>query len=146
MIGRWIVGLAFFLHSSPRYKHVKKFAYNLLENSNYPYKKFFDYTMMLLIGISIYILIRHVKHDVNPDWLFFNNYVISIIFMIEYLLRLWIYSDSSKMIIEQYEHDLFLQRPFKLWNAVRRIIIHKTGFVFSPSAIIDLLAITPFFH
>lgn len=146
MIGRWIVGIAFFLHASPRYRHFKKVAYNLLENPNYPYKKFFDYTMMLLIGISIYILIRHVKHDVNPDWLFFNNYIISMIFMVEYLLRLWIYSDSSKMIIEQYEHDLFLQRPFKLWNALRRIVIHKSGFVFSPSAIIDLLAITPFFH
>lgn len=146
MIGRWIVGLAFFLHSSLRYRHIKKFAYNLLENPNYPYKKFFDYTMMLLIVVSVYILIRHVKNEVNEDWLFFNNYVVSIIFMFEYLLRLWIYSDSSKMIIEQYEHDLFLQRPFKLWSAVRRIVIHKSGFVFSTSAIIDLLAIMPFFH
>jgi len=146
MISRWIVGLAFFLHASPTYRHLKKFASNLLENPNYPYKKIFDYTMMLLIAISVYILIRHVKHEVNRDWLFFNNFVISFIFMIEYILRFWVYSDNSKVIIEQYEHDLFLQRPFKLWNALHNIFMTKMSFVFSLPAIIDLLAIMPFFH
>lgn len=146
MISRWIVGIAFFLHASPTYRHLKKFAFNLLENPNYPYKKFFDYTMMLLIAISVYILIRHVKHEVNQDWLFFNNYVISFIFLIEYLLRFWVYSDNSKVIIEQYEHDLFLQRPFKLWNVLHNIFMTKMSFVFSLPAIIDLLAIMPFFH
>ncbi|PHM16651.1 MAG: potassium transporter TrkA [Sulfuricurvum sp. PD_MW2] len=146
MIGRWIVGIAFFLHDSLRYRRVKKFFHNLLENPAYPYKKFFDYTMMVLIVISVYILVHHVKYEVKPDWLFFNNYVISVIFMIEYLLRLWVYSDNSKVIIEQYEHDLFLQRPFKILVAFRQIIITKSKFVFSLSAIIDLLAIMPFFH
>jgi voltage-gated potassium channel len=146
MIGRWIVGLAFFLNTSLRYRHVKKFFYNLLENTAYPYKKYFDYTMIALIIISVYILIRHVKHDVSPEWLFFNNYIVSIIFLIEYILRLWIYSDNSKAIIEQYEHDLFLQRPFKLGSVLKRIVVTKSGFIFSPAAIIDLLAIMPFFH
>ncbi len=146
MFIRWIVGIAFFLHASPRYRHVKKFIYNFLENPNYPYKRFFDYAMMVLIAISIYILIRHVKHDVSADWLFFNNYVISFIFLVEYLLRLWVYSDNSKAIIDQYEHDLFLQRPFRLWSVIRHITAIKSGFIFSPPAIIDLLAIMPFFH
>ncbi|HLD23919.1 MAG TPA: hypothetical protein VJA83_08240, partial [Sulfuricurvum sp.] len=91
MIGRWIVRFAFYLHASQRYHHTKKFFYNLLENSSYPYKKFFDYTMIVLIVISVYILVHHVKYEVKPEWLFFNNYVISVIFMIEYLLRLWVY-------------------------------------------------------
>jgi voltage-gated potassium channel len=146
MIGRWIVGIAFFLQASPRYRHVKKFFHNLLENPAYRYKKVFDYVMMVLIVISVYILVHHVKYDVKPDWLFFNNYVISVIFMIEYVLRLWVYSDNSKVIIEQYEHDLFLQRPFKLLSALHHIIVTKSKFVFSASAIIDLLAIMPFFH
>lgn len=146
MIGQWIVGIAFFLQASPRYRHVKKFFHNLLENTAYPYKKFFDYSMMLLIVISVYILVHHVKYEVKPDWLFFNNYVISVVFMIEYLLRLWVYSDNSKAIIEQYEHDLFLQRPFKLLTVMRHIAATKAGFIFSTSAIIDLLAIMPFFH
>jgi len=146
MIGRWIVGIAFFLTASPRYRHIKKFFHNLLENPSYPYKKFFDYTMIVLIVISVYILVHHVKYEVKPEWLFFNNYVISVIFMIEYLLRLWVYSDTSKAIIEQYEHDLFLQRPFRLGQIVHRIIVVKSEFVLSPAAIIDLLAIMPFFH
>ncbi|MBV5321941.1 MAG: ion transporter [Sulfuricurvum sp.] len=146
MIGRWIVGIAFFLSASPRYRHSKKFFHNLLENPSYPYKKFFDYTMMILIVISVYILVHHVKYEVKPDWLFFNNYVISVIFLIEYLLRLWVYSDNSKAIIEQYEHDLFLQRPFKVLTVLHHIVLTKSKFIFSPSAIIDLLAIMPFFH
>lgn len=146
MIGRWIVGIAFYLDASPRYRHIKIFFYNLLENPNYPYKKFFDYAMMTLIAISVYILVRHVKHEVSHEWLFFNNYVISLIFLAEYILRLWVYSDTSKAIIEQYENDLFLQRPFGWMRAMRRIIVTKSGFVFSPAAIIDLLAIMPFFH
>jgi len=146
VIGRWIVGIAFFLSTSPRYHHAKKFFHNLLENPSYPYKKFFDYTMMVLIAMSVYILILHVKHDVNPQWLFFNNYVVSFIFLVEYLLRLWVYSDTSKVIIEEYEHDLFLQRSFRWVSTLRLIAVKKLEYVVSPSAIIDLLAIMPFFH
>ena len=146
MFGRWIVGIAFFLHTSPSYRHIKKFFYNLLENSGYPYKKVVDYVMILLIVISVYILIRHVKHDVSAEWLFFNNYIISLVFLIEYLLRFWIYSDMSKVVIDQYEHDQFMQRPFRFADAFRTITSKKGEYVFSPSAIIDLMAIMPFFH
>lgn len=146
MIGRWIVGIAFYLHASSRYHHIKNFFYNLLENSDYLYKKFFDYVMMALIVASVYILIRHVKHEVSSEWLFFNNYIVSLIFLVEYLLRLWVYSDMSKVIIEEYEHDMFLQRPFRWVRALGLIISEKMKYVVSPSAIIDLLAIMPFFH
>lgn len=146
MFSQWMVGIAFFLHASPRYRHAKKFFHNLLENPSYPYKKFFDYTMMVLIIISVYILILHVKHDVSPKWIFFNNYVVSFIFFIEYMLRLWIYSDTSKIVIEQYEHDVFIQRPFNYFDAFRTIIKNKLSFITSTSAIIDMLAIMPFFH
>lgn len=146
MLGRWIVALAFFLHSSPPYRNAKNFTYNLLENSHYPYKKYFDYTMIILIFVSVYILIRHVKYEMSPGWIFFNNYVISLIFLIEYLLRLWVYSDSAKMVIDQYEHDLFLHRPFSLSASLKTIAKKKFEFIISPPALIDLLAIMPFFH
>ncbi|MDD2782948.1 MAG: potassium transporter TrkA, partial [Sulfuricurvum sp.] len=146
MFSQWMVGIAFFLHASPRYRHAKKFFYNLLENPAYPYKRFFDYTMMVLIVISVYILILHVKHEVSPKWIFFNNYVVSFIFFIEYMLRLWVYSDTSKIVIEQYEHDVFIQRPFNYFNALRTIFKNKLTFVTSTSSIIDMLAIMPFFH
>lgn len=146
MFSRWLVGFAFFLNASTRYRHAKRFIYNLLENANYPYKKFFDFTMIAMITISVYILIRHVKHEVSPQWLFFNNYIISIFFLAEYLLRLWIYNSVSKIIIEQYEYDLYLQRSFNFTSAFKKIATSKAGFIFSPAAIVDLLAIMPFFH
>lgn len=141
-----MVGSAFYLQSSPRYRRIKHFFYNLLENSSYPYKKLLDYFMILLIVISVYILVHHVKYEMRPGWLFFNNYVISVIFMIEYLLRLWVYNDTSKIIIDRYEHDLFLQRPFRVWRALRKVAASKMGYVLSPASVIDLLAIMPFFH
>ncbi len=146
MLGRWVVAFAFFLHSSTLYRSAKNTTYNLLENSNFSYKKYFDFMMILMIFLSVYILIRQVKHEMSLSWLFFNNYIISLIFLTEYLLRLWIYSDSTKMIIDQYEHDLFLHRPFSLGKSLKTIIKHKFEFILSPAAIVDLLAIMPFFH
>lgn len=146
MLGRWIVAFAFFLHSSSVYRSAKNTTYNLLENNSYPYKKYFDFVMIGLIFLSVYILIQQVKHEMSLSWLFFNNYIISLIFFIEYLLRLWVYSDSTKVIIDQYEHDLFLHRPFSLAKSFKTILKHKFEFVLSPAAMIDLLAIMPFFH
>lgn len=146
MVGRWIVAFAFFLHSYPLYKHAKNFAYNLLENSHSSYKKYFDYAMIALIFLSVYILIRQVKHEMSLEWIYFNNYIISLIFLVEYLMRLWVHSDSSQVVIEQYEHDLFLHRPFSPSQAFKTIFKQKLEFVVSPPAVIDLLAIMPFFH
>jgi voltage-gated potassium channel len=102
--------------------------------------------MIALIFLSVYILIRSVKHELSQGWLIFNNFAISFIFLIEYFLRFWIYSSSSKAIIEQYESDLFLHRPFSFLEAMKTIFRQKIEYIISPTAIIDLLAIMPFFH
>jgi voltage-gated potassium channel len=146
MFGKLVVNAAFFLHAYHPYQHVKIFFYNLLENQHYRYKKYFDIFMMGLIFLSVYILIRSVKHELPHGWLVFNNYVISFIFLIEYLLRFWLHSNNSKTIIEQYERDLFLHRPFSFSGAMKTIFIQKIDYIFSPTAMIDLLAIMPFFH
>ncbi|MDP1785543.1 MAG: ion transporter [Sulfuricurvum sp.] len=146
MLGQWVVTFAFFLHSCANYRNAKNFTYNILENNHFPYKKYFDYSMIALIILSVYILIRQVKYEMSLTWLFFNNYVISAIFLIEYLLRMWVYSDNAKVIIDQYENDLFLHRRFSLSQAVKTILKQKFEFILSPSAIIDLLAIMPFLH
>jgi len=146
MLSRWVVGFAFFLHTCHFYQRAKIFFYNLLENQNYKYKKSFDIFMMGLIFLSVYILVRSVKHEIPHGWLIFNNFVISMIFLIEYLLRFWLHGNSSKVIIEQYESDLFFHRPFSFSSALRTIFLQKIEYVFSPTAIIDLLAIMPFFH
>lgn len=146
MLGKWVVDAAYFLQTFHPYRKVKNNVYNLLENHQYHYKKIFDLFMIALIFISVYILIRQVKNELSSGWLFFNNYIISIIFLLEYLLRLWVYSDTSKAIIEQYEGDLFLHRPFSLRKAIALALSRKFEFIRSPSAIIDLLAVMPFFH
>jgi len=146
MIKRMIVDGAYFLNTSAAYQKRKKFFYNLLENSEYRYKKYFDLFMITLIFLSVSILITEVKSELNENLLFFNNYIISFIFFIEYLLRFWISSSVSKIIINQYEYDTALDEKFRLFKALKDIVSIKLKYIFSFKAIIDLLAIIPFFH
>ncbi len=143
---RTIIDAAYALQASVRYRALKHFFFNLLENSDYPLKRYFDYMMMVLIFASVFILIREVKYHVDDELLFFNNYIVSLIFLCEYLLRMWVYSDNSRILIEQYEKDLFLQREFQIGRAVGRALKKKFDYMRSIPAIIDLLAVMPFFH
>jgi len=146
LFSRLVVSLAYTLETSPHYKNTKKFFYNLLENHNYPYKRYFDIFMMILIFSSVVILIREVRHTVNDFWALFNDYIISVVFLIEYLLRFWVISDSSALIIKQYEKDELLLRRFRLGRAIFKVLLVKWHYVTSIPALIDLLAIMPFFH
>jgi voltage-gated potassium channel len=141
-----IVDAAYFLQTSKRYQSRKQFFRNLLENNKYKYKKYVDVFMIMLIFISVGVLIREVKHPIHDYMFYFNSYVISIIFFIEYLLRFWIHSSVSKIIVDRAEHDSFLSREVNLLKAFKKIVKLKLSYMFSISAIIDLLAIMPFFH
>lgn len=146
MLKRLLVDTAYYINTSKKYAKNKHFFYNLLENSNYKYKKIFDLFMITLIFISVVILVREVKSPVNDNLLFFNNYVISIIFFIEYMLRLWISSSITQIIINQSEHDALLGEKFNIYKSLKEILIVKLKYITSFQAIIDLLAIIPFFH
>ncbi|MCJ7764983.1 MAG: ion transporter, partial [Thiovulaceae bacterium] len=146
IVSRVMVDTAYLLKTSPRYKTVKKFFYNLLENSSYPYKRYFDLFMMVLIFSSVIILIREVHHEINIFLAVFNNYIVSLLFLIEYLFRFWVISDSSSIIIDQYEKDELLQRRFRVGRAILSVLSAKWHYVRSVAAIIDLLAVMPFFH
>lgn len=102
--------------------------------------------MMVLILISVTTLVREVKHDTNEELLFFNYYIISFIFLVEYILRLWITSSVSQKIIERYENDSMLGRRFCLACALFEVFKAKWAYITSIKAIIDLVAILPFFH
>lgn len=145
-ISKRFVDLSYLLQSSKDYQGTKRFFYSLLEDQSYPYKKYFDYFMMLLILSSVMLLIRGVKYPLHEYAIAYNDYVISIIFMLEYLLRLWVYSSASKEIISQYEKDELLNKKFKLSKTVSKVLKKKWDYISSPFAIIDLLAIMPFFH
>ncbi len=146
LFSRIVVSLAYFLETSPRYQKTKRFFYNILENQTYPYKRYFDIFMMILIFSSVFILIREVRHTVNDFWAIFNDYIISIIFLVEYVLRFWVINDSSAIIIKQYEKDELLQRKFRVGRALFKVLLAKWQYVSSVAATIDLLAIMPFFH
>lgn len=145
-ISKGFVDLAYFLQTSTSYQSTKAFFYSLLEDETNPYKKYFDYMMMIFILSSVMLLIRQVKYPLNEYAVIYNDYLISLIFLLEYLLRFWVHSSVSEEIIHQYEKDEFLGYRFRLGRAIGKVFHEKWRYVSSYFAIIDLLAIMPFFH
>ena len=141
-----VVNFAYFLNTSESYQKTKRFFYNLLENDKYKYHRYFNILMMILIFASITVLIREVKYHSDDFWLYLNDYIISIVFFIEYVLRFWISSSVSEVIINRSKHDTMLSNEFNLLIALQEVAKDKLKYVFSVRAIIDLLAILPFFH
>jgi len=138
-----VIKFAFSLNHSTFYKEVKKIASNFLQNQDYHYKKYFDIFMILLIIISITILVYEVKYKV-PEWMdFFDIYVVTVIFTIEYLARVWVYNDWHLLVVKEYGESQFLNRKFSLWKPTKVALKGKIDYLFSPTAIIDLLAILP---
>ena len=146
LLARAIVDGAYALESSVRFRRTRNFADNLLNNNAFALKRYFDLFMMTLILSSVFILIRDVKFRENDFLAIFNDYIISVIFLIEYSMRFWVSSSSAQIIIRQYEKDQLLQREFRLKRALYKVFRAKWYYVSSLPAIIDLLAIMPFFH
>jgi len=145
-LSKRFVDFSYFLQASSSYQGTKHFFYSLLEDQSYPYKKYFDYFMMLLILSSVMLLIRGVKYPLHEYAIIYNDYIISIIFMFEYTLRFWVHSSVSKGMISQYEKDELLGREFRFSRAIQKVLAEKWKYISSVFAIIDLLAIMPFFH
>ncbi len=138
-----LLSLALFLHHSKKYKTYKQFARDLLFDANNIYKRYFDLTIIFLVISSVLILIYEVKNPV-PIWLDnYDIYFVSIIFAIEYILRLWVHNDLSEMIIKEYNDSKFLLKDFNLWGVIKTGLYAKMKYMLTPSAIVDLLAILP---
>lgn len=139
----FILSWALFLNKSKRYRKIKETVRDILTNPNNPYKRIFDIFIIFLIVTSVFILIYEVEHSV-PKWLDdYDIYFVSFVFFIEYLLRLWIHSDFSKGIVEEYHNAQFLRTEFNIWPVVRAGLKEKFHYMITPAAIIDLLAIFP---
>jgi len=138
-----LLSLALFLHRSARYKATKTFIKTLLFDTNNPYKRYFDLTIIFLVVSSVIILIYEVKNPV-PLWLDnYDIYVVSFIFAVEYLLRLWVHNDISKMLIKEYNDAKFLGSEFCFYAVLKEGLLAKLKYMLTPSAIVDLLAILP---
>ncbi len=138
-----LLSIALFLRASIRYKSSKNFIRDILTNSNNPYKKYVDITIIFLIITSIFILIYEVKHPV-PKWLYiYDVYFVSFVFSIEYILRLWVYNNITESIIKEHKEAHFLGRKFTPMKVFKDGLLEKLKYIFTPSALIDLLAIFP---
>ncbi len=138
-----IVSLALWQKRSPRYQAVKLFFRNILTNPDYPYKKFFDLFMISLILSSVWILIHEVKHPL-PHWVdVYDLYVVTMIFIVEYLLRMWVHSDLYEMVLNQYDESLILGEPINRAKVLKKFLLSKLTYMVTPTAIIDLFAILP---
>ena len=141
MIHQLIVKLSYILDSSQGYQKTKFFFRSLLEDVNYPYKKYFDYFMIFLIIASIAILIASKTINI-PSWLIdFDLYFVTAIFALEYLLRLWISHDTHKYIVSS-EKQNDEKRTKYYWYLLKT----KLRYMFTLPALIDLVAIFPQFR
>ncbi len=142
MLTRLTLFLAYTLKTSLRYQGIKAFFYDLLENPKSRLKSFFDVFMIIVVISSVFSLIYEVKNEVGYWAILFENVVVTL-FICEYLLRGWLYSDIHSLIIKQHENNEYLGTPFRLRKVFILIISSKLSYLFSPSAIIDILAILP---
>ena len=139
----WIVSQALRRDRSTRYQALKGFFRNILNNPDYPYKKYFDLFMIALILSSVWILVHEVKHPL-PHWVdIYDLYVVTVIFIIEYLLRLWVYSDLHRMVLKEYDEAKILGKRISYRKIARHFLMSKLSYILTPSAIIDLFAILP---
>ena len=141
MIHDYILKLSETIDSSKKYQKIKSFFRSILEDTSYPYKKYFDYFMIFLILISVGILIASKTVQI-PDWIVsFDLYFVTTIFAIEYLLRLWVSHDIHKYIVET-------SRRENISRSQRYILPLKSKlrYMFSLPAIIGLIAIFPKFR
>jgi len=128
------------LLNNKSYQKRKNFFRKLLTNRETSYARYFDGFMIVLILISVTVMVVNKRYDV-PEWLLFVDfYLISFVFLVEYLLRFWIHDDIHKLVIEYHKKGDGLLVISK--EAIKR----KLKYIFSIPAIIDFLAIFPQFR
>jgi len=135
----FLLKLSHIIDNSSRYQKTKSFFRLLLEDVNNPRKKYFDYFMIFLILGSITILIASKTVNI-PAWIIdFELYFVTIVFAIEYLLRLWVSHDIHKHIIRASQQENISIEYKVLFKA-------KLRYMLSLPALIDLIAIFPKFR
>ena len=141
-LSKYLVQFCYELEDSIRYKRSKQFFYDLIENPRSRMRPYFDVSMIALVISSVYLIIYEVRHDLGTFGQVFEWFAVSV-FLLEYLLRFWLYNSSHKIMIEHYEKAEFVNRSFSPWLALKDIVSIKWEYMTQPLAIIDLLAIIP---
>jgi voltage-gated potassium channel len=135
----YILKLSKSIDSSTSYQKTKSFFRSLLEDVNYPYKRYFDAFMIFLIVVSISILVMNKSGHI-PDWLVtFDLYFVTAVFALEYILRFWISHDIHQFIVQNAKKE-------GSSRGYNDIIKFKLRYVISLPALIDFVAIFPKFR
>lgn len=140
-----LVKWCYALDASPSYRRTKQFFHGLLEDPHSPLRLYFDISMIVLVVVSVFVIIWEATGELNPVAAFFSTFALTV-FAVEYCLRVWLYSDAHKIIIDKYEHAELLSQPFSVRNAVLAVLGDKWAYIKTPQAIVDLLAILPSFR
>lgn len=141
--GNVLLKIAYRLEGSKNYHKSKEFARKILEHPHSKWKFNFDIFMVVLVVFSVLFLLYEVKNPQGHPYMDAFIQLSLVIFILEYLLRLWIYSDSHKIILEFYQHCLDNHLTFSSLRAIGKVVSKKIEYMLSPLAIIDLLAILP---
>jgi voltage-gated potassium channel len=137
-----LIRSAYRLQASTRYAGIKGFFHNLLTDPRSHRRAVFDSAMIVLVLTSVLVLIYDVRHDPGPWAEAFEAFVVTV-FITEYLLRMWLYNDSHRILIEHWEHAELVGTRFRLSSALWAMARRKLAYMAAPMAIIDLLAILP---
>lgn len=137
-----LVRLAYRLQASERYARLKGFFRKLLIDPRSRLRTIFDGCMIVIVMASVMLLIYEVRHPLGAWADVFELFVV-IVFVSEYLLRMWLFNDSHKIVIEHWERAELLGQPYRLSGAVWAMVKRKLNYITTPMAIIDLLAILP---
>lgn len=137
--------VSFFLYlaKSKRYNALKATVKDTLKNPKNPYKNIIDSILIFFIISSVVIFIYEVKNPLSFWMEFYAAYFVSAVFAIEYLLNLWLYNDIREDILKEYDEAHFLKRNAHYFKVLLRSLKKKISYIFTLSAIIDLLAILP---
>ena len=142
-IEQWILTIAKRLNKSTRYKRTKKYFNEILNNLENPVKKYIDLMMMFLIISSVGILVYEVQNPV-PEWMdIYDIYFVSIVFLIEYMLRLWVHTDLYRLIVDESKRADILRLNYSLGTPLLKGLTETVKYMLTPAMIIDFLAILP---
>lgn len=137
-----LVRLAYQLQASEHHARLKGFFHKLLIDPRSRRRALFDGFMILLVMISVMLLIYEVRHPLGA-WADVFEIVVVSVFIAEYLLRMWLFNDSHKILIEHWERAELMGLPFRPAAALWAIVKRKLAYMSTPMAIVDLLAILP---